>query len=136
MAHLKQNNYKELYYNDCTSSPSIDAMMREVLHLLGNIDFALEQIRGLAPNALRETLFPLDQHLACLLPIGQFVIYKTKIILTVGGQAKLGIDDFFEKLFGIGGFALRVKSVSFCEYFGCIARLAKNISGEGSESES
>ena len=42
MAHLKQNNYKELYYKNCASSPSIDSMMREVLHLLGNIDFEYE----------------------------------------------------------------------------------------------
>jgi hypothetical protein len=39
MAYPKQNNYKELYRKDCTDTPSIDAMMREVLHMLGNIDF-------------------------------------------------------------------------------------------------
>jgi len=38
MAHLKQNNYQELYRSD-TDTPGIDAMMREVLHMLGNIDF-------------------------------------------------------------------------------------------------
>ncbi len=42
MAHLKPNNYKELYRKDCTASPSIDSMMREVLHMLGNIDFEHE----------------------------------------------------------------------------------------------
>jgi hypothetical protein len=39
MAHLKQNTYRELYRKDFTASPGIDAMMREVLHMLGNIDF-------------------------------------------------------------------------------------------------
>ncbi|MFC1458200.1 hypothetical protein ACETIH_16140 [Microvirga arabica] len=38
MAHLKQNQYREIYRRE-TDSPSIDAMMREVLHRLGNIDF-------------------------------------------------------------------------------------------------
>lgn len=38
MAHLKHNNYQELYRHN-PDSPSIDAMMREVLHRLGNIDF-------------------------------------------------------------------------------------------------
>ncbi|MCG7394330.1 hypothetical protein MHY87_15610 [Microvirga sp. ACRRW] len=42
MAHLKPNNYKELYSRDYNGSPSIDAMMREVLHMLGNIDFEHE----------------------------------------------------------------------------------------------
>ncbi|PVE24564.1 hypothetical protein DC522_09475 [Microvirga sp. KLBC 81] len=42
MAHLKQNNYKELYRKDCTGSPSIDSMMREVLHRLGDIDAEYE----------------------------------------------------------------------------------------------
>jgi hypothetical protein len=41
MAHLKHNRYQELYSQD-TDSPSIDAMMREVLHMLGNIDFEYE----------------------------------------------------------------------------------------------
>jgi len=39
MAHLKRNNYKELYRKDYIDSPSIDSMMREVLHMIGNIDF-------------------------------------------------------------------------------------------------
>ena len=39
MAHLKRNNFKELYRKECTASPSIDSMMREVLHMIGNIDF-------------------------------------------------------------------------------------------------
>lgn len=42
MAHLKPNNYKELYSKDDTGSPSIDSMMRDVLHMLGNIDFEHE----------------------------------------------------------------------------------------------
>ncbi|WP_445502446.1 hypothetical protein [Microvirga sp. G4-2] len=42
MAHLKQNNYKERNRNDCTGSPGIDAMMREVLHRLGDIDVEYE----------------------------------------------------------------------------------------------
>ncbi len=42
MAHLKQNNYKEFYRSNGTDSPSIDSMMREVLHMLGNIDFEYE----------------------------------------------------------------------------------------------
>jgi hypothetical protein len=42
MAHLKQNNYKELSRKDHADSPSIDAMMREVLHRLGTIDFEYE----------------------------------------------------------------------------------------------
>ncbi|KLK92903.1 hypothetical protein AA309_11675 [Microvirga vignae] len=42
MAHLKQNNYKELYCKDCNGSPSIDAMMREVLQRLGDIDVEYE----------------------------------------------------------------------------------------------
>ena len=41
MAHLKQNNYKEIYRHN-PDAPSIDAMMREVLHRLGNIDFEYE----------------------------------------------------------------------------------------------
>ena len=41
MAHLKHNNYQELYRHQ-PDSPSIDAMMREVLHRLGNIDFEHE----------------------------------------------------------------------------------------------
>jgi len=39
MAHLKQNNDKDLQPGSGTDAPSIDAMMREVLHMLGNIDF-------------------------------------------------------------------------------------------------
>lgn len=38
MAHLKHNNYQELYRQN-PDLPGIDAMMREVLHRLGNIDF-------------------------------------------------------------------------------------------------
>jgi hypothetical protein len=38
MAHLKHNQYQEIYRQE-TDSPTIDAMMREVLHRLGNIDF-------------------------------------------------------------------------------------------------
>ena len=41
MAHLKQNNYQELSRSDSDAS-GIDAMMREVLHRLGNIDFEYE----------------------------------------------------------------------------------------------
>ncbi len=41
MAQLKKNHYRELYRSD-TDTPSIDAMMREVLHMLGNIDFEYE----------------------------------------------------------------------------------------------
>jgi len=42
MAHLKRNNYKELYSKEYKDCPSIDAMMRDVLHMLGNIDFEHE----------------------------------------------------------------------------------------------
>lgn len=42
MAHLKHNNYKELYRSDGTDAASIDTMMREVLHRLGDIDFQYE----------------------------------------------------------------------------------------------
>jgi hypothetical protein len=42
MAHLKHNNYKEIHRKDFTGSPSLDAMMREVLQMLGNIDFEYE----------------------------------------------------------------------------------------------
>jgi hypothetical protein len=42
MAHLKPNNYKELTSRNYNGSPSIDAMMREVLHMIGNIDFERE----------------------------------------------------------------------------------------------
>lgn len=35
MAHLKRNNYKEIY----AKPPGIDAMMREVMQRLGDIDF-------------------------------------------------------------------------------------------------
>lgn len=42
MAHLKQDNYKELQRSNGADSPSIDSMMREVLHMLGNIDFEYE----------------------------------------------------------------------------------------------
>jgi|GEM_PF-3372393 len=42
MAHLKQNRYKELFRIQNTDTSSIDAMMREVLHMLGNIDFQYE----------------------------------------------------------------------------------------------
>jgi hypothetical protein len=41
MAHLKHNNYQEIYRHN-PDAPSIDAMMREVLHRLGNIDFEYE----------------------------------------------------------------------------------------------
>ena len=42
MAHLKHNNYKELHCSDSTDAASIEAMMREVLHRLGDIDFQYE----------------------------------------------------------------------------------------------
>ena len=42
MAHLKHHKYQELYSNQNTDTSSIDAMMREVLHMLGNIDFQYE----------------------------------------------------------------------------------------------
>jgi len=42
MAHLKHHRYKELHRKGRTASPSIDAMMREVLHRLGDIDFQYE----------------------------------------------------------------------------------------------
>ncbi|WP_243374785.1 hypothetical protein [Microvirga solisilvae] len=42
MAHLKPNNYKELSSRNYNGSPRIDAMMREVLHMIGNIDFEHE----------------------------------------------------------------------------------------------
>jgi len=42
MVHLKHNKYNELHRKDCETSPSIDSMMREVLHMLGNIDFEHE----------------------------------------------------------------------------------------------
>jgi hypothetical protein len=42
MAHLKQNNDQELYRSPNADAPSIGAMMREVLHMLGNIDFQYE----------------------------------------------------------------------------------------------
>ena len=41
MAHLKHNNYQELYRRNA-DAPSIAAMMREVMHRLGNIDFDYE----------------------------------------------------------------------------------------------
>lgn len=42
MAHLKTNNYKELYRKDCTGPTGIGSMMREVLHRLGDIDAEYE----------------------------------------------------------------------------------------------
>ncbi len=42
MAHLKHHQYQELYRSQSTDTSSIDAMMREVLHMLGNIDFQYE----------------------------------------------------------------------------------------------
>ena len=42
MAHLKHNQYQELYRSQDSDTSSIDAMMREVLHMLGNIDFQYE----------------------------------------------------------------------------------------------
>ena len=38
MAHLNKNNYRELTRSN-TDATGIDAMMREVLHRLGDIDF-------------------------------------------------------------------------------------------------
>jgi hypothetical protein len=42
MAHLKPNKYKELYRKDCTGHASLDAMRREVLHRIGDIDVEYE----------------------------------------------------------------------------------------------
>lgn len=42
MAHLKHDQYQELYRSQNPDTSSIDAMMREVLHMLGNIDFQYE----------------------------------------------------------------------------------------------
>ncbi len=42
MAHLKTNHYKEIYHNSRTGPASLDSMMREVLHMIGNIDFEHE----------------------------------------------------------------------------------------------
>jgi hypothetical protein len=42
MVHLEHNKYNELDRKDCETSPSVDSMMREVLHMLGNIDFEHE----------------------------------------------------------------------------------------------
>ena len=42
MAHLKHHQYQELYRGQNSDTTSIDAMMREVLHMLGNIDFEYE----------------------------------------------------------------------------------------------
>lgn len=42
MAHLTSNDNNEAYSGNFTGSPSIDSMMREVLHMLGNIDFEHE----------------------------------------------------------------------------------------------
>jgi hypothetical protein len=42
MAHLKPDNYQELHRQDCSGSASIDSMMREVLHKLGDIDVEYE----------------------------------------------------------------------------------------------
>lgn len=42
MAHLKHNQYQEIYRSQNSDTSSIDAMMREVLHMLGNIDFQYE----------------------------------------------------------------------------------------------
>jgi len=42
MAHLTSNDNNEAYSGIHASSPSIDSMMREVLHKLGNIDFEHE----------------------------------------------------------------------------------------------
>lgn len=39
MAHLKHNQCREIYRSQNSDTSSIDAMMREVLHMLGNIDF-------------------------------------------------------------------------------------------------
>ncbi len=41
MAHLEHDQDQEPHRPN-TDSPGIDAMMREVLHMLGNIDFAYE----------------------------------------------------------------------------------------------
>lgn len=42
MAHLKRNNDKDIQRDSGSGSPSIDSMMRQVLHMLGNIDFEQE----------------------------------------------------------------------------------------------
>jgi hypothetical protein len=42
MARLKHKIYRELHRSDASGSSGLDAMMREVLHMLGNIDFQHE----------------------------------------------------------------------------------------------
>lgn len=39
MAHLKHHHYQELYRSQASDTSSLEAMMREVLHMLGDIDF-------------------------------------------------------------------------------------------------
>ena len=57
MTHLKHNNHQELYRNDCPEASNIDAMMREVLHMLGNIDFEHEvELEEIEKNGTDQTL--------------------------------------------------------------------------------
>ena len=57
MTHLKHNNYKELYRSDPVQTPGIDAMMREVLHMLGKIDFEHEvELEKVEKNGTDQTL--------------------------------------------------------------------------------
>lgn len=53
MAHLKRKNDKDIQRDSGSGSPSIDSMMRQVLHMLGNIDFEhevqLERSRSTRP---------------------------------------------------------------------------------------
>ena len=56
MAHLEHDQHQELH-RPTPEAPSIDAMMREVLHMLGNIDFAYEvEADRLESSAADQTL--------------------------------------------------------------------------------
>ena len=69
MVHLKHNKYNELHRKDCETSPSVDSMMREVLHMLGNIDFEHDVELGKVERNLtahRERLEPYVELLAQL----------------------------------------------------------------------
>ena len=57
MTHLKHDNDKDCYRSECQDTSSIDAMMREVLHMLGNIDFAHDvELEKVEKNGTDETL--------------------------------------------------------------------------------
>jgi hypothetical protein len=57
MTHLKHDNDEKLHRSDYPDTSSIDAMMREVLHMLGNIDFAHDvELEKVDKNGTDQTL--------------------------------------------------------------------------------